>query len=343
MKLRRRTTLYSIPATFAVIAVFAHVLPAQSWDATAEFSSTKNPNGVWSYGWSLNRGAPINVFSQRGAHCGSLMAWSNQFPQYPTVGKNEAATTYCCSTVRMPAQRMFLHPGQAGENAVLRFTAPADGSYLVEAAFGGLDFSWPTNSDVSVVVQGQAVYSAELNGFDGPASCSATDVRFAKTYRGVFTLTTGQAIECKAGFGQNQRYNGDSTLVDCKITRVAVSKIVGTPCAGTTTLSSPAPVMGKAFSFSLVAAPKVAPGALLLSLGAATSLSIGPNCTIYLDLTATTFSFPFATSSFGQWATPFPLPNDKALHGTVFTTQALVLDAAAPLGLQLSNGLELTL
>ena len=36
-----------------------------SWDPADEFSSSSNPSGAWSYGWSVSRGAPFNLFTNK--------------------------------------------------------------------------------------------------------------------------------------------------------------------------------------------------------------------------------------------------------------------------------------
>ncbi|MCR9245076.1 MAG: hypothetical protein NXI31_08585 [bacterium] len=321
----------------------AAICQAQIWDAATDYSSTQNPNGAWTYGWSLNRGAPINLYNNANINfCSSLAGWSRQFPQYPQVAKNETGSTVCCSSTRMPNGQVYLHPGSSGENSVLRWTAPSDGYYFIETGFGGVDHRFPTNSDVAVLHNLQTLSSAELNAFSGPQSCSSSAFGLLHTWSGTLQLFAGDTIDCNVGFGQNQRFNGDSTLVRMRVTRVTERITLGGPCGGQLQYGTGLPFLGQNVSLGVSSAPTSAFGLVNLAAGAPTPTTI-LGCTIYPSLASQMASITFTTTPLGGWQSSVALPNTTAWHGFQITSQALVLDAAAPNNVQFSGGVLWTL
>ncbi|MFN9746664.1 MAG: calcium-binding protein, partial [Betaproteobacteria bacterium] len=106
---------------------------AATYDAVADFRTTSNPAGVWTYGYSPEGGAgyamtPFDVAEGSG--------WSKAgygSPGTPAAWKNTAGS---------PQQgvgpgQVSLHPGPRawGDLAILRFTAPANGLYTVSGQF----------------------------------------------------------------------------------------------------------------------------------------------------------------------------------------------------------------
>src|SRR5262249_50251708 len=124
-----------------------------AWNAAGAYSAANNPNGVWRYGWSQTLGSPFILDTARGSRSGLGLWLGVQWPDgNPVVAHNASATeiTTFCSVTYQPGQLGF-HPGPNGENAVVRFTAPATGSYNMDAAFVGLDFVGPTTADVHIL------------------------------------------------------------------------------------------------------------------------------------------------------------------------------------------------
>jgi hypothetical protein len=92
------------------------------WDATAEFSNARNPNGVWSYGWMPVNGTTFTVYPQLSG--GTAPAWFD-----PAIAVLGAPATWKNMTnapqYRITAGQMAVHPGNNGERSLVRFTAPA--------------------------------------------------------------------------------------------------------------------------------------------------------------------------------------------------------------------------
>lgn len=130
--------------------------------------------------------------------------------------------------------------------------------------------------------------------------------------------------------------------------------VVGSGCpgsSGATTLSNAQlPFLGNA-GFSLdvsQAAPSSHAYLFLATAAAATPLAVGGGCFVYLDaqsllafLSSGLSPFgPVLTTAFGTAHFPMPVLPDPMLAGLEVLFQAAILDAAAPLGITLSNGLN---
>jgi len=92
-----------------------------------------------------------------------------------------------------------VHPGPNGERGVVKWTAPAAGTYTVAGRFQGID-TGATTSDVSITKNGTVLFSGNLNGY-------GTQLPFSLSV----TVAAGDAIEFTVGVGANGTYNNDST------------------------------------------------------------------------------------------------------------------------------------
>ncbi len=174
------------------------------YDAAADFSTTNNPNGVWSYGNSATLGGAFNLFSTNGTYEG-IDYWNFNGSQgaSPLVYHNGTASpiTYYDSILVQPGE-LALHPGSGStdEFTIVRFTAPSAGSYMLDAAFSGIDFIGPTTTDVHVLVDGVSIFDGDVNAYGPGPSFSTTQ-----------SLLAGDTIDFVVGRGSNGTYNYDST------------------------------------------------------------------------------------------------------------------------------------
>lgn len=207
--------LVLIPLMLVCFALSPRLL---AYDFEADFSITSNPNGVWSYGWSTSRGSvfnlnlfPITLFDGQE----SWFAFEgNGLPVVEYNASDMTITSSCCNPLPPGAGR--LHPGPNGENAVLRWTAPANGAYQVSATFSGGDWA-VTSSDVAVLMNDTStLYAAEVNGY-GPPS--------AQSFFGTVTVATGDTIDFTVGFGINGNYFHDGTLLTATITPTYTAQV----------------------------------------------------------------------------------------------------------------------
>ena len=191
------------------VAVSAH---AQTYDAVADFSKANNPNGVWSYGDTPTRGGSFSLYDVAASSVVGLEGWSvggadiTAYPPYVMHNNTPDPITYISFT--LPPDLLNLHPGPNGENTVVRFTAPATGTYSVAGRFQGLD---STSTDVSVLKNsGTTLFSGNIWGY-------GDTVPFGLN----LALNSGDTIDFSVGFG-NGDYAFDSTGFSVIIAPAAV-------------------------------------------------------------------------------------------------------------------------
>ncbi len=175
---------------------------AATFNVVNDFSILNNPNGDWSYGWTGALGGTLNLFTLNGSTVPGLEAWERGPLPYPDaastpfIGHNTTAGTITFASFHVPTDELQLHPGIAGEEAVVRWTAPSSGAFFITGRFEGLD---STTTDVHILLNGGSLLSGSIgsNGDVVP-----------------FTLTTGvnagDHLDFVVGFGSNN-YFFDST------------------------------------------------------------------------------------------------------------------------------------
>jgi hypothetical protein len=181
------------------------LLSAVTFDPAAEWSWPNNPNGAWSYGWSESLGSAFELstgvvdVSGISGHTPDLFG-----TKAPLVSHNDTAGTVSIGTVIWPPDGIILHPGPGGEIAVLRFTAPSDGTFAVSGNFTSQDIFGAT-TDVHVLHNGAAVFDGEIG--------TEQFIAFSESFAGA----AGDTIDVAVGFG-NGSYSFDSTGLEATIT-----------------------------------------------------------------------------------------------------------------------------
>lgn len=184
------------------LASAAHA--ALMFDAAADFSTTQNPNGAWSYGQTPTLGGSFS--SLHAGSCGPLTGWNNSgtsdpFGSPPFIFSGSGT----CGTGTLASGLLDLHPGSAGQYADVRWTAPAAGSFVVTGLFTGID-PHPTSTDVHVLQNSAALFNGAVAAFNVPVSFSLTG-----------TVAAGDKLQFVVGFGQDMDFGFDSTAFDAEI------------------------------------------------------------------------------------------------------------------------------
>jgi hypothetical protein len=238
---------------------------------------------------------------------------------------------------------VLLHPGSIGQYAILRWTAPAPGDYAIRVGFAGVDFSFPTSTDVAVLRNGVPLMTGQVTTFDGPAQCASSAYTPSATHDQILALAAGETIDAVVGYGANQTFNGDSTLVDMSVVVAGNAQILGTSCGfATTLLSVTRPVLGGPTTLAISSGPPTTVGTLYVS-APATPVNFGPGCTVFVN---TTLMIPFvglATDAFGEWSQTLVIPAVPGVSGARLIVQGLLFPAPTPLGYVITNGLDVTL
>jgi hypothetical protein len=100
------------------------------YDATADFTpDLPNPNGVWAYGYTTDLSAALTPFAGYSSDA-TAFGWSTNLALgTPAIFKVTGSFNGLA-----PGQ-LALHPGPSGEYAVLAFSVPAAGHYVLNAQF----------------------------------------------------------------------------------------------------------------------------------------------------------------------------------------------------------------
>jgi len=188
-------------------------LPVTCWDAAAEFNDSANPeaanpSGVWSYGWKEALTGKFFLMVTPMRDPPHRFGWCSP-SEYPLLSHNNSAVLAAMNgpnTVTFPAHALCLHPGPNGEYAVLRFTAPADGTYKVSGRFYALDDNGTgTTTDVWILPNDNktGAFSDKVDYHAGNRSASFTSR--------LFQLKKGNTLDFQVGYGANKSYEYDST------------------------------------------------------------------------------------------------------------------------------------
>lgn len=173
----------------------ATMVPLCEWDtfgasqsAGDQFSPSANPVGTWSYGYKLASSSPMQLFdtgSSAARGIAGMYGWNaSTLASEPHVYFNSTESTInFANTVSVPARSIQMHPGPNGVFAVVRWTAPATGTYAIAGAFRGND-----------TVAGARTASIQKNGievFTGAVLGLGSLVAFNT----VNTLATGDTLD----------------------------------------------------------------------------------------------------------------------------------------------------
>jgi hypothetical protein len=218
--------------------------PATVFDVAAGCSLNRNPNGVWQYGYTVGQALRSSAFRRDGFHDGKspIGYWQpSSTPgsgRFPYVVCNPSAKTEVIGQVgtargwAVRAGQVAMEASNDGRYSVVRFTAPAPGSYRVAARFEGIHFGLST-TDVHVVHGSTVLFSAEVDGYAGDRAFQpVTDQRGcdvgarganpSAAYVGVVKLRIGDTIDFAVGYGGNRTHYCDTTGLTARI------EVVGT-------------------------------------------------------------------------------------------------------------------
>ena len=201
----------------ALISCAVFSAQAQTANVAQDFSIGSNPGGAWSYGWasSLGQSFGLNLFNWAfGAGSNVALGWSSANPANVSDANpsvlyllNGTGQLFSYSTISAPSGSVNLHPGPADELAVVRWTAPTAGTYLVSGAFRGNDVAG-TTTDVHILRNSTSVMDGVVNGAGALQAFSQT-----------LALAAGDRVDFAVGTGGNGFFN-DSTGLSAVISAV---------------------------------------------------------------------------------------------------------------------------
>ena len=157
-----------------------------------DFSTTMNPAGTWTYGYTSHLGSPFFVYTTSGTTTSSNeIGWFGPIPSADAPG----LPLVIVSESGQP-KKLDMLPGPDGEYSVVRWTAPSAGFWDVSGEFDG---QGSTSSDVHILRNQRSVFSRNLNNVDIQV--------FALT----LFLHAGDTVDFAVGFGLDKTADSDNT------------------------------------------------------------------------------------------------------------------------------------
>jgi hypothetical protein len=195
---------YRYAFVFAIAVLPPFVRAATVYDAAGDFSATNNPNGVWRYGYKSGSGVgPFTLFVNSFQSLGVDFWYFPSPPPFgalPQVAHNPTTSTEIFGTGIVAAGEMTFHPGESGELAVVRFTAPAAGNYGINALFQNRD-TLASSADVSILAGATPLFVQTVS----PAAPSAT-------FQQTAFLSAGQTLDFQLGEGSFSYFNDNKRI-----------------------------------------------------------------------------------------------------------------------------------
>lgn len=207
----KKTTVISCVTLLLGFVIFALPNAVLADSAAGDFSSSSNPNGVWSYGWLTTLGSAFNLdtISTNSYQGSGLSGWmGNQNSDGTPFILYNGTTNTLLFPQYSPVQpgQLFEHPDN-GNYAVVCWTAPSSGQFSISATFSGLS-PLGDSVDVHVLDDSASIFDSTVIGSPSPVS-----------YSGVLTLAIGDTVEFAVGDGGNGK-NEDATALSVTIQSV---------------------------------------------------------------------------------------------------------------------------
>ncbi len=175
------------------------------YNAVNEFSLVQGgTSGVWRYGFTS--AGNVNDFNDYTLNnpaepCGAglLQRWFRAGEPFslPSIWHVAGNEKLVCFGTEYPADMLNLHPSDSGLRSVLRWTAPADGTYQMSGVFRGLDANSGPTADVRIVKNGgamteQILFNGTIVGFNSQQAFNQT-----------VTVAAGDTLDFSVGNGGN--------------------------------------------------------------------------------------------------------------------------------------------
>lgn len=214
------------PLTAITLAITASTaVGSVTHDAAADFSSSSNPNGVWSYAYAATATGTTTLLSQSQQRFEPALmpGWARTSDPtssaLPAVFHNSSGGAVPVIDYPAPVEpgALIVHPGDLADEdfVVVRFTAAVGGLYDASASFEALDTTLGIQALV-VVNQSATLYDNTISGVGSIASFSTSSS---------IALSAGDTIDFIVGNAGN--YTNDSVQLDATVTLVPAPGALG--------------------------------------------------------------------------------------------------------------------
>jgi hypothetical protein len=180
---------------------------APVFDAKSDFSASGNPIGAWSYGYSTDLGFDFVLFDQPRKR-NAMDYWTTSNGPDPGVGHNPTKALQPLNEVVFQPHQLAVHAGPQGEYAIVRWTAPTAGQYLMNASFIGE--GGRSSVDVHVLQNNRPIFTDTIRGRGKRTS-----------FTSILTVGVGDTVDLAVGYGRDITYDSDTTGVDVQFRPVS--------------------------------------------------------------------------------------------------------------------------
>jgi uncharacterized repeat protein (TIGR01451 family) len=244
---------------------------ATSYDLSADFSLASNPSGAWSYGYSVGLGGTFTLMPTTSTTFHpNFDSWLQLAVFALGIHRNRLPTVVDFSSLSQRPFGVQLHPGP-GHASVVRWRAPAAGTYRFDGQFEGIDFLGPTSTLVHIRHNGTTpVLDGAINGFGGIGSRAAFGVSPSVPFSFTRTMGLGETMdfivrEITSDVGHDStglQLTVTPTAADLTLTKTAPGAVnLGDQLAYTLTVNN----TGALAASGVVLSDPIPPGASLVS------------------------------------------------------------------------------
>ena len=168
------------------LGILTSLMAAAGWldaacadDPAPNFSPTFNLAGArWNYGWTPTRGGAFTLFTNHGTDGFGIQFWNNAANQ-TKVSYNPGASVAVGDNTTIPSETLSLFPGNGGQYAVVRWTAPAAATYTVIARFVRRSTNGFQSAEVGVLLGAAVLYDQWITNDVSSAVSVTTTVAVA--------------------------------------------------------------------------------------------------------------------------------------------------------------------
>jgi len=227
----RRTPII-VPFLVLLLGFFAQAQTV--FDLAADFSLRDNPNKVWQYGYSAgNSLAPdqfrLDKYCDRGSPIAFWHPAASSGPgpdYYPYVAYNNTKQSQAWPSPNgwvVRGGEVSMEASNSGQYSLVRFVAPAAGTYKIDAQFAGVHV-WST-TDVHVLHNGTSLFDADIDGYGGdPAFRKVQGANPTAAYSGQIEMKANDTVTFAVGYGKNKTNSGDTTGLFARVVLMAHAK-----------------------------------------------------------------------------------------------------------------------
>jgi hypothetical protein len=207
--------LLNFAVAIALMLLVGLAASAQTYNVVTDFSLASNPNGVWSYGYLATPRAPLTLYTfSDDQNCVSGISFWGLYlgpcSLLPVLGHNDTKGIVCWATDCLPPNYVVTSPGYEGQLGVVRWTAPASGTYGLQGAVMGTDCVYPTSTDLRVIRNStQELFRTAVNNCDVPLS-----------FQYQISFSAGDTLDFVVDWGRNGNPYGDGTGIQFKVTKI---------------------------------------------------------------------------------------------------------------------------